>query len=328
LIDRIPAEERSAPMRSFAIGLKVDNAIARAKVIAANGQRADAINTLHQLASTQGLAPTKVASIADALNDMGDAAGAASTAQQALSGQVSDLAAYEAILRVAARTGRDDLARTAMARATQLAGATPDGQRALGRMAASAAAIQADRLRQQGQYAQAFDVLQAAYSGAPDNADLLSSLARLYQSGRMNARAAQTFQIILTRDPKNRDALSGLMETAQAAGDKALSQQAQNELLRAYPDNYEVYLSVARTEQARGNNGAAVRYFKQAREIYTKSTGMGAGGGNPLPHRPSRPRHGGATNIAQANANPFRNQPQAPAAPPRPIPSHWAAARA
>jgi Tfp pilus assembly protein PilF len=83
----------------------------------------------------------------------------------------------------------------------------------------------------------------------------------------MNARAAQTFQIILTRDPKNRDALSGLMETAQAAGDKALSQQAQNELLRAYPDNYEVYLSVARTEQARGNNGAAVRYFKQARDV-------------------------------------------------------------
>jgi Flp pilus assembly protein TadD len=41
-------------------------------------------------------------------------------------------------------------------------------------MAASAAAIQADRLRQQGQYAQAFDVLQAAYSAAPDNADLLS----------------------------------------------------------------------------------------------------------------------------------------------------------
>lgn len=321
LIDRIPAEERSAPMRSFAIGLKVDNAIARAKVVAANGQRADAINTLHQLASTQGLAPTKVASIADALNDMGDAAGAASTAQQALSGQVSDLAAYEAILRVAARTGRDDLARTAMARATQLAGATPDGQRALGRMAASAAAIQADRMRQQGQYAQAFDVLQAAYSGAPDNADLLSSLARLYQSGRMNARAAQTFQIILIRDPKNRDALSGLMETAQAAGDKALSQQAQNELLRAYPDNYEVYLSVARTEQARGNNGAATRYFKEARTIYTRSTGMGAGKGNPFAASPFAPGGmGGGTNIAQADANPFRNQPQAPAAPAVPNP--------
>jgi tetratricopeptide (TPR) repeat protein len=329
LIDRIPAEERSAPMRSFAIGLKVDNAIARAKVIAANGQRADAINTLHQLASTQGLAPTKVASIADALNDMGDAAGAASTAQQALSGQVSDLAAYEAILRVAARTGRDDLARTAMARATQLAGATPDGQRALGRMAASAAAIQADRLRQQGQYAQAFDVLQAAYSGAPDNADLLSSLARLYQSGRMNARAAQTFQIILTRDPKNRDALSGLMETAQAAGDKALSQQAQNELLRAYPDNYEVYLSVARTEQARGNNGAAVRYFKQAREIYTKSTGMGAGGGNPFAASPFAPGGMGARpTLRRPTPIPSATSRRRPPPPPRPIPSHWAAARA
>lgn len=319
LIDRIPAEERSAPMRSFAIGLKVDNAIARARAIAANGQRNDAIATLRQLGTVQGVAPTKQAAIADALNDMGDQAGAATMAQTALSGQVGDLAAYEAILRVAARTGRDDIARTAMTRATQLAAGIPDGQRALGRMAASAAAIQADRLRTQGQFAQAFDVLQAAYAGAPDNTDLLASLARLYQQGKMHARAAQTFQIILTRDPKNRDALAGLMETAQAAGDKGLSQQAQSELTRAYPDHYETWLAVARTEQARGNNGAATRYFKQAREVYTHAAGT-VTGGNPFAASPFV--QGG---IAQAGGagggNPFRNAPQqAPAAPATPNP--------
>jgi cellulose synthase operon protein C len=320
LIDRIPNEERSAPMRSFAIGLKVDNAVARARVIAAAGQRNDAVATLRALGQTQGLAPTKQAAIADALSDMGDQAGAASMAQQALSGQVTDLAAYEGILRIAARTGRDDLARTAMARATQLAGNTPDGRRSLGRMAASAAAIQADRLRTQGQYAQAFDVLQAAYPGAPDNLDLLSSLARLYQSGRMNARAAQTFQIILTHDARNRDALSGLMETAQAAGDKALSERAESELLRAYPANYESYLAAARTEQARGNTGTATRYYKQAKEVYTRSAGASAGAGNPFATSPFAPGAGPGT-VAQAGSNnPFRNQPQGPAAQATPNP--------
>ncbi|WP_241127218.1 cellulose biosynthesis protein BcsC [Novosphingobium terrae] len=320
LIDRIPAEERSAPVRSFAIGLKVDNAVTRAKAIAAQGQRSEAIAALRQLGTTQGVAPTKQAAIADALNDLGDSAGAANMAQQALNGQVTELAGYEAIMRIAARTGRDDLARTAMARASQLAAGSPDGQRALGRMGASAAAIQADRLRNAGQYAQAFDVLQAAYAGAPDNMDLLGSLARLYQSGRMNARAAQTFQIILTRDPRNRDALSGLMETAQAAGDKTLSQQAERDLLSLYGDHYETYLAAARTEQARGNAGNATRYFKQARDLYTRGTGVGAEGSNPFAASPFAP-----SGIAQADnqaggGNPFRNQPQAQAAPATPNP--------
>jgi tetratricopeptide (TPR) repeat protein len=321
LIDRIPNEDRSAPMRSFAIGLKVDNAIARAKVVAAAGQRSDAVNTLRQLGQTQGLAPIKQAAIADALSDMGDQAGAANMAQQALAGQVTELSAYEGILRIAARTGRDDLARTAMARAAQLAGGSPDGQRTLGRMAAGAAAIQADRLRSAGQYAQAFDVLQAAYAGAPDNLDLLSSLARLYQSGRMNARAAQTFQIILTHDARNRDALSGLMETAQAAGDKALSQQAENQLIHLYPQNYETYLAAARTEQARGNTGNATRYFKQAKEVYTRQAGNAASSGNPFTNSPFSPGAMPGT-LAQADSgNPFRNQPQqAPAAPATPNP--------
>lgn len=321
LIDRIPNEDRSAPMRSFAIGLKVDNAIARARVVAAAGQRSDAVNTLRQLGSTQGLAPIKQAAIADALSDMGDQAGAANMAQQALAGQVTELSAYEGILRIAARTGRDDLARTAMARAAQLAGGSADGQRALGRMAASAAAIQADRLRAAGQFAQAFDVLQAAYAGAPDNVDLLSSLARLYQSGRMNARAAQTFQIILTHDGRNRDALSGLMETAQAAGDKALSQQAESQLIRLYPQHYETYLAAARTEQARGNTGAATRFYKQAKEVYTRQTGNAVASGNPFANSPFAPGALPGT-IAQAdNGNPFRNQPQqAPSAPATPNP--------
>jgi thioredoxin-like negative regulator of GroEL len=39
LIDRIPDEARSAPIRNFAIGLKIDTAIIRAKQIAATGQK-------------------------------------------------------------------------------------------------------------------------------------------------------------------------------------------------------------------------------------------------------------------------------------------------
>lgn len=319
LIERIPDEARTTPMRNFAIGLKIDTAIIRAKQIGATGQKGEAVNVLRQLAGTKGLAPIKQAAIAEALLDLGDSFDAAALAQQAISGTVTDIAGYEAILRVAVRTGRDDLARTAMAKATQLSAGDPNGQRAVARMAASAAAQQADRLRQAGQFAQAFDLLQNAFNAAPDSAEILGSLARLYQSGRMPARAAQTFQMILARDPKNRDALSGLMETAQAAGDKSLSQQAQNELLRNFADHYEVWLAAARTEQARGNAGTATRYFKQARDLYQRSNGA-SNGANPFAASPFAADGNGQAALQNADANPFRAQARQPAAPAMPNP--------
>jgi hypothetical protein len=136
----------------------------------------------------------------------------------------------------------------------------------------------------------------------------------------MNARAAQTFQIILTRDPKNRDALSGLMETAQAAGDKALSQQAQTNCCAPMADNYEVYLSVARTEQARGNNGRHALFQAGARRLQSSGTSNGA---NPFAASPFA-ADGTAQVAAQApDGNPFRAQqaqPQQAAAPAMPNP--------
>lgn len=308
LLDRVPDVYRTAPMRELAVELKTGSAIARARALAATGHKAEAVAALRQLGQTRGVSASRQAAIADALYDMGDNAGAAGLAQQALSGQIPDLAGYEAVIRVATRTGRDDLAQTAYQRAGGLAGASADGQKALARIGAAMATAQADRLRLQGQYAQAFEVLQQAWGSAPDNTDVLTALARLYQSGGMSARAAQTFQIILARAPRDRDALTGLMETAQAAGDRALSQQAQDRLVAAYPQAYETYLAVARTEQVRGNAGAATRYFKQARALYAAQAAVtpdAAFGGNPF---------AGAN--APLGTNPFR---QAAAPVPQPV---------
>ena len=307
LLQRVPETYRTAPMRELAMGLKTDAAIARAKALSASGQKAQAIAALRQIGQARGLPAARQAAIADALFDLGDAIDAGVLAQQAMAGSITDLGGYEAVIHVATRTGRDDLAQAALQRATQLAGTSGDGQRALARISASMAATQADRLRLHGQYAEAFDVLQRGWSAAPDNADVLSALARLYQSGNMPARAAQTFQIILTKSPRDRDALTGLMESAQSAGDRALSQQAEARLLQAYPQKYEVYLASARVEQARGNAGAATRYLKQAREIYAQQMAGagGAMGGNPFGSGEAM------------GSNPFRNVAAAPA--PQPI---------
>lgn len=301
LIDRIPDSQRTPAMRNFVLGVKTDAAIERAKAMAAAGQRSQAVSALRQLGGLKTLPAARRAAIASALYDLGDGAGASQFAQAAMSGDIADLEGYDAVVRVLAKTGRDDLARAALQRASSLGNTSPEGQRTLARMAAGLSVNQADRLRLAGQFAQAFDVLRAAWNAAPDNLEVISALARLYQSGGMSARAAQTYQIVLTRDGRNRDALLGLAQTAQAAGDRALSESAQQQALAAFPQDYQVRMTLAQVAQSRGDRSGAVRLLKEARALYSRqsgSNGIDAFGGNPFSGDPT----------GMGTGNPFRDR--------------------
>lgn len=296
LIDRIPEGQRTQQMRNFRTGLGIDGAIERARALAAGGRPAEGLAELRGAAGTPGLPAAKQAAIADALYELADTEGAAALAQQAMSGEISDARDYEPIVRVLAKTGRDAFATAAIQRAAVLAGPSADGQRAMARMNGIMAASQADRLRLAGQNATAFDLLQSAWNTAPGNLEVLAALARLYQSGGMPAPAAQSYQLLLAQSPNDKAAMIGLIETAGAAGDRDLARRTIDRALSAFPDDHEIYLAAARMEQARGDEGAAVKYLKRAREIYTRRTG-----GAPLT----------AANpfaAAPSGDNPFRNQ--------------------
>lgn len=303
LIDRIPDGQRTPAMRSFAIGIKTESAIQRAKAMADAGQKAGAVAALRQIGSMPSLPAARRAQVAGALYDLGDAVSASSLATNALNGDITDLGGYDAVVRVLAKTGRDDLARMALQKASALGNGSPEGQQALATMSAGLAVTQAERLRLAGQFAPAFDTLQAAWATAPDNVEILSAVARLYQSGNMPARAAQSFQLVLAQDSRNRDALLGLAETAQAAGDRALSSRAGDKALEAWPQDYQVRLTLSRVAQQRGDKGAAVRLLKQARELYARQNGGGTDvvpGANPF-----------ASSGTASDSNPFRAQAMA-----------------
>lgn len=308
LIGRIPEGQKTPQMRNFAVGLKVDAAVQRAKAMAAQGQQAQGLAALRQLTATPGLPPARQGALADALYELGDGEGAAALAQQAMAGDISDPQAYEPIVRVLAKTGRDAFATAALQRAAQLAGPSADGQRIVARMNGIMAASQADRLRLAGQNAAAFDLLQSAWNAAPGNQDVLAALARLYQSGGMPAQAAQTYQMLLAQAPDDRGATIGLIETAGAAGDRELARRTIERALQAAPDDYEIYMAAARMEKARGDEGAALKYLKRAREIYNQRSGAPTAlsaanpfGASPMGDNPFRNRQPAAAPAA----NPF-----------------------
>lgn len=62
---------------------------------------------------------------------------------------------------------------------------------------------EADRLREQGNYAAAYDKLIRAMQSDPQNTDLMFAMARLYQSGKMNKEAGVVYDYLMTRDTPN-----------------------------------------------------------------------------------------------------------------------------
>lgn len=305
LLDRIAPSARTPEMRTLALSLKVDAAIVRAKAMTNQGLGGQATAGLRQLAATPGLPGAGQGAIAEALLDMGDSTGAIMVAQQALSTGDSDPATMEPLIRVLTRTGQDAAAQSAVQRLAGQVGNSADGQRALGKINGNLAAAQADRLRESGQYAAAFELLQGQWNAAPGNSDVLNALARLYQSGGMSMQAAQTYQIVLNQSPDDIGAMTGLIDAASAAGNYTLARNAFQRAVAVAPSDYNLYLAAARMEQARGDDRSAKRYMARGRELYVGQTAPTAGGftsTNPFASQPVAPGSGFA---GQQAVNPF-----------------------
>lgn len=283
---RIPEGQRTTEIRNFLAGLNISAIVAQARAAAARGAQDQALALLRQASESRGLSADRMGALAQAMLDLGDVRGASQLATQALDAPAANAGAYDAVVRVLARTGQDGLATNAVQKASALGGPSLQGRRSIGNLKATLTASQADRMRAAGQYAPAFDILQAAWNEAPGNQELLFALARLYQSGGLNMQAAQTFGMVLALRPTDRDAMVGLIDTASAAGDFVSARAVAKRAIEAHPADYQVFLAAARMARARGDDGEAARYFKTGKALYLRGTGMEQGGmmaaGNPF----------------------------------------------
>ena len=317
MMKRVPEERMTTEMKRFVLQQQTLAAIDQAKGLAARGRQQEALSGLRLIASNDNLPVATLGSLADALYQLGDMPGASALVQRALSAPPAEPDAYQGIVRILVKTGQDQQAAAIVQQMSANAGQTGNGAQAAGKLNAILAAEQGDRLRQQGQYASAFEVLQAAWGTAPNNPELLGALARLYQAGSMNGQAVQVYEMLLRQRPDDVAALIGMTDAATAARDFTRAKQAIAAAGQRQPGNVEVYLAAARMEQAQNNNGAAMRYLKQARALYQQQqTALPNGGAFPM----SNPflAGGGAAAQPMAPANPF-------ALPANPPPAGYAA---
>ena len=124
---------------------------------------------------------------------------------------------------------------------------------------------QADTLREQGQYAPAYDMLTAALQTDPTSKDLMLAMGRLYQSGKLNDQAEVVYQYLLDnqQDTPEQDALVGAINIALVKGEASKARELSEQLQQVKSPSR--LLLIARIDEAQGKHAQAMANLRQAR---------------------------------------------------------------
>lgn len=261
LLSRIPAASRNRDMRELAQRVNYNLQMTTAERYLAQGNTIAAANTLKALAATPPQSPADAGKLARLLAQSGDVAGAVAVVRenqrQGVKGNAGDYADQVAVLNQAGLTSE---AQTILSNPQVQASSTPTQ---LAGLRNGYVINEADRLREQGNYAAAYDKLIGALQNDPQNTDLMFAMGRLYQSGKMNKEAGVVYDYLMTRDTPDQAARAGAIDVALAQDDvnkaRSLAAGLRND---NSPDRL---LLLARVEEAQGNHQQAMTYLRSAR---------------------------------------------------------------
>lgn len=261
LLARIPPASQTSQIRDLRQRVNYNLQLAIAESYLAQGNTVAASNTLRAMAATPPKAPEDVGKLARLLAQSGDVSTAVSLVRsninRGISGNAGDYADQITVLNQAGLTNE---AQQLLTNPQLQANSTPTQ---LASISNGYVINEADHLREQGNYAAAYDKLMRAMQSDPQNTDLMFAMARLYQSGKMNKEAGVVYDYLMTHDTPNQDARSGAINVALSAGDNDRAAQLASGLR---PDNSpDRLLLLARVAESQGEHQQAMTYLRSAR---------------------------------------------------------------
>ncbi|KAA8998619.1 tetratricopeptide repeat protein [Affinibrenneria salicis] len=261
LMERIAPARRSREMTALARRVQFNQNMAQARSYLQLGNRSAAAALLRELARTPPDAPADLGNLALALQQAGDSAGAVQLVRQnmqsGVQGNAGDYAAQLNVLNQAGLTAEADAWLNNPA--IQSRSSPVD----ISRLRTGSIINEADTLREQGQYALAYDKLIVALQQDPQNDDLMLAMGRLYQSGKMNREAGQVYDYLLQRDAQNQQAREGAVNVALANNDTARAKTLMAGM--SGPRTPERLLLAARVAQAEGDRQQALALLRSAK---------------------------------------------------------------
>ncbi|MGY5954877.1 cellulose synthase subunit BcsC-related outer membrane protein [Kosakonia sp. BK9b] len=261
LLGRISPSSQNSQMRDLAQRVNYNLQMATAERYLAQGNMTAASNTLKALSVTPPKSPVDAGKLARMLARTGDLTTAVSLVrgnmQQGVQGNAGDYADQVAVLNQA---GLNQEAQSFVSSPELQSRSTPAQ---LAGVRNGYVINEADRLREQGNYAAAYDKLIRALQNDPQNTDLMFAMGRLYQSGKMNKEAGVLYDYLMTRDSDDQAARVGAIDVALSENNVTKAQSLANGLRsNSSPDRL---LLLARLEEAKGNHQQAMTYLRSAR---------------------------------------------------------------
>ncbi|WP_312454837.1 cellulose synthase subunit BcsC-related outer membrane protein [Pseudescherichia sp.] len=261
LLSRISPASQNGQMRDLAQRVNYNLQLATAERYLAQGNNIAAANTLKTLTNRPPESPVDAGKLAKLLAQSGDLNGAVALVRenlrQGVQGNAGDYADQVAVLN---KAGLDNEAQAFLANPQLQARSTPTQ---LAGIRNGYVINEADQLREQGNYAAAYDKLMRAMQSDPQNTDLMFAMARLYQTGKMNKEAGVVYDYLITRDTDDQAARVGAIDVALAENNVDKAQSLASGLRN--DGSADRMLLLARLEEAKGNHQQAMTYLRSAR---------------------------------------------------------------
>lgn len=261
LLSRIAPASQNGQMRDLALRVNYNLQLATAERYLAQGNNVAAANTLKTLTHRPPESPVDAGKLAKLLAQSGDLSGAVALVRenlrQGVRGNAGDYADQVTVLN---KAGLDNEAQAFLANPELQARSTPTQ---LAGIRNGYVINEADQLREQGNYAAAYDKLMRAMQSDPQNTDLMFAMARLYQTGKMNKEAGVVYDYLITRDTDDQAARVGAIDVALAENNVEKAQTLAGGLRN--DSSADRLLLLARLEEAKGNHQQAMTYLRSAR---------------------------------------------------------------
>src|SRR3546814_6106111 len=122
--------------------------------------------------------------------------------------------------------------------------------RQLAEKAADLAVMQADRAREAGSYAEAYDILYPHLAQNPDNVDLLMALGRIYGTAGYAEEARSVYSAALVQDPTDLNVIRGVVRAAIGSRDHEYATTLLHRALESCPREPPLYYLVGESGRA------------------------------------------------------------------------------
>ena len=269
LLDRIPASQRTPAMSSLNQELDLRLLASQASTLAKQGRRSQAVNLLQRAEANLPANPDLYAALAAAYIDIGYSDRAVRMLRNAIAQSSKPAPSLRIAYGGALLKAGNDTEVSQILRDVRGVPLSTAEQRSYDDLLFQYTVRQADLLREKGDLVAAYDTLAPALAQRPQDAQAVSSLARMYLDNRNPQKAVDLYRPLLASQPDNADVQIGAALAFQQNGDTANAERAIERGLQLAPENPQVLSTAASWYRSRGK-------LAKAQELYTQALALQA----------------------------------------------------